>query len=389
METLKRNCICCGADSGQIIPLGKYSVAGVGEIDAKLKICDACGCLMQDPVPAPEAMAKYYKVLSNYTNASRDGLPDPNTLKANRRQLALIDDLPKLGRAYEIGCATGHMLSELKKLGWNVNGCDPSPSAAKVAKDLWDIQIQTGQFEEMSLAPGGVDLVLMMHVLEHVHNPVDFLGKAASLLAENGSLLIEVPCLIRPDKWGNGYFTFEHINIFSENALLSCLSRAGFQALAIKIDAESEPYPVITALARKTGANKPFPVRPDDPEAVAAMVKAYLKTDASEWMRIDNLLANELLGVDEVILWGGGVHTSQLFSHTAAIHAVDIKYVIDSDPQKHGLKIEGVEIRGIDFVSLVNDIVPIIISSKAYEEEIYLYLRKELQLKTKIVRLYN
>ena len=36
-----------------------------------------------------------------------------------------------------------------------------------------------------------------------------------SLLCE-GHLLIEVPCLTNPENWGNGYFTFEHINIFSK-----------------------------------------------------------------------------------------------------------------------------------------------------------------------------
>jgi len=155
-------------------------------------VVPACffGPLVQDPIPDPDVMAHYYKFLSNYTNVGNGGRPSPSAVEANRRQLALVRDVLPPGRAYEIGCASGFMLSELKKLGWMVSGCDPSPSAARVANALWGIQIQTGQFDDLvdDLVNNAetVDLVLILHVLEHVYQPVEFLEAAARLLRNSG-----------------------------------------------------------------------------------------------------------------------------------------------------------------------------------------------------------
>jgi len=369
--------------------LGKYSVAGVGAIEAKLKICSSCGCLMQDPIPDPDVMAHYYKTLSNYTNVSRGGLPDGSALAANQRQLALVSEFLQPGSAYEIGCATGYMLSELRALGWRVNGCDPSPSAARIADELWDIQIQIGQFDDLIDDTETVDLILVLHVLEHVYDPLEFLRKAANLVDESGYLLVEVPCLVRPEMWGNEYFTFEHINIFSKNTLLSCLSQAGFQALEVRIDANTSQYPVITVLAEKTGKVVPLQLGQDRPAEIEAMVNAYLRTEKSEWLRINSVLENELYGVDDVILWGGGVHTSQLLLNTTALRNVNVNFVVDSDPQKHGLNIDGYKIQGHESVNFEIESSAIVISSKAYEEEINSFLRNELKVKSKVIRLYK
>lgn len=389
MKKINRNCICCGSGIGSVIPLGKYSVAGVGAIDAILKICSTCGCLMQDPIPAPDVMAHYYKILSNYTNVNRGGRPDSDAIAASQRQLDVVRGDLTPGLAYEIGCATGYTLSELKRLGWVVNGCDPSPSAARVANELWGIQIQIGQFEELVDDGKAVDLVLMLHVLEHVYYPVEFLRKAANLLRDGGYLLLEVPCLIRPEMWGNGYFTFEHINMFSENTLIRCLSQAGFQARTVKIDEKTSRYPVITVLAEKTGNIVHLPASQDTPGEIEAMVNAYRRSEKSEWLRINSVLENELLGTDNVILWGGGVHTSQLLSNTNSLSNVKIKFVIDSDPQKHGLNIGGYEIRGYESVNVEDGNAAIVISSKAYEDEIYCFLKNQLKVKSKVIRLYQ
>jgi SAM-dependent methyltransferase len=199
-------------------------------------------------------MAHYYKFLSNYTNVGNGGHPDSSATEANRRQLALVREVLPPGRAYEIGCATGFTLHELKKLGWVVSGCDPSPSAARVANALYGIQIQVGHIEDLidDLVNSAkvVDLVLILHVLEHVHQPVEFLKAAAKLLGNGGYLLVEVPCLMRPEMWPNGYFTFEHINVFSANSLQCCLSQAGFHIKVIKVHGDTPPYPVITVLAK-------------------------------------------------------------------------------------------------------------------------------------------
>ena len=78
------------------------------------------------------------------------------------------------------------------------------------------------------------------------------LKKANRVLSPLGKILIEVPCLIYPEKWPNGYFTFEHINYFTEESLTSCLSQQGFTLIYTSVYADNLAYPVILVLAQKS-----------------------------------------------------------------------------------------------------------------------------------------
>ena len=48
------------------------------------------------------------------------------------------------GRAYEVGCASGEMLHQFRNHGWQVRGCDPSPSAVSQARAIFDIDVDLG-----------------------------------------------------------------------------------------------------------------------------------------------------------------------------------------------------------------------------------------------------
>jgi FlaA1/EpsC-like NDP-sugar epimerase len=127
----------------------------------------------------------------------------------------------------------------------------------------------------------------------------------------------------------------------------------------------------------------------DSPSGVFELINTYIKREESGWLRINNLLENKLIGIDEVVVWGGSLHTSQLLSNTTALCNVRIKFIIDSDPQKYGLDIEGYEIRGFKSLNSEDGAYAIVISSKAYEDEIFSFLKKELKASAKIIRLYK
>ena len=76
----------------------------------------------------------------------------------------------------------------------------------------------------MEMAPEGrFDLVVMSHVLEHLPDPVSYLGHLReSLLTPGGSLLIEVPNLYSHDS-----FEVAHLLAFSPHTLGEVLRKAG------------------------------------------------------------------------------------------------------------------------------------------------------------------
>ncbi len=389
IKTIKRPCFCCGRQDGFRVPLGVWSIAGIGDLDLNIRICDSCGAVLQDPVLNEEAMGLYYKSFSNYTNASRNGLPSEATLEADFRQVATIQKYLKPGWVFEVGSATANLLSKLKKLGWAVDGCDPSQNAADVAAELWDIQIKTGLFEDLKIKPQSFDLVVVSHVLEHVYDPLLNLLKANEILSEDGCLLVEVPCLTDPEKWPAGYFTFEHINIFSKNSLINCLLKSGFEPLDITITSERMPYPVITILSKKTNRKSFTLSETDSPDGVKRMIQTYRESEVSEWNRIDQLLSRELIGFERVIIWGAGIHTSQLFENVKTLNRVTIRSIIDSDPQKRGLEMCGVKISDPVSADLGDASSVVVISSRASENEIYNTIYERKHMKAKIIRLYQ
>ena len=389
MKTITRSCICCGDSLGQTLALEIFSIAGLGETQMNLKICDSCGCVIQDPVASPDVMEYYYKNLSNYTNISRGGAPATTSVEAKSRQISIIQDHIRPGSMYEVGCATGYVLSELKKIGWSVAGCDPSASAAIVALDLYNIEIQTGLFDDIEIAKESTDLVLISHVLEHIYQPVDFLKKANRMLSEEGYLLVEVPCLTNPESWGNGYFTFEHINIFSKNSLVNCIIQTGFQPEHIEVNVRGMPYPVITVLAKKVRNPEHSIYEKDDPVEVRKLIDVYLKSNDSDWQRINQLLESELQGFEKIVVWGGGVHTSQLLHNTSAIKHSNVIAIVDRDIQKHGMKVCDIEIVDCTSVDFNDTTIAVVISSKASEYEINSFLLSELKAKSKIISLYH
>ena len=68
---------------------------------------------------------------------------------------------------------------------------------------------------------------------------------------KNGYLLVEVPLFERERLFPPGYFTFEHLNYFSEGTLLELLSKAGYSPQFIGKYFYNENYPVVTVIAKK------------------------------------------------------------------------------------------------------------------------------------------
>lgn len=389
MSTIERVCICCGDGAGHRIPLGRWSIAGAGEMQLAIRICANCGAAFQDPAPRPEVMQTYYKNYSNYTNVSRDELPDECTVDTVAKQVSIIKNNLAPGRAYEIGCATGYMLSELKKVGWDVTGCDPSPTAADVAIKKWGIKIHTGYFENIPLTVSSLDLIILSHVLEHIYDPVASLRRAHEFLSPSGHLLVEVPCLTHPEKWPNGYFTFEHVNIFSKNILMNCLRQAGFETIYSEIVIDHPHYPVIVVLAKKSTPLSWPESQTDSTTEVVSLINKYISTESSEWDRIDRLLKKELAGFEQIAVWGGGVHTSQLLDKSKVLSTKNIFTIIDIDPQKTGLNLLGIKINHPDLVELDRANIAVVISSRASENEIYSMLLCRSNTNAKVIRLYG
>lgn len=101
-------------------------------------------------------------------------------------------------RILEIGCGTGATMAELRKRGGVVSatGVELDPASAEVARGVFDrlyvSTVEAAPFEE-DIAPGTLDAVLCLDVLEHLVDPWTVVRRVSPLLAPGGRLYISLP----------------------------------------------------------------------------------------------------------------------------------------------------------------------------------------------------
>ncbi|MBI4695722.1 MAG: class I SAM-dependent methyltransferase [Gammaproteobacteria bacterium] len=136
---------------------------------------------------------------------------------------ALAADRGRPLRILDVGCADGYLLPELARFG-RAEGLEPTPGLGPAAGD---VSIHPQSLE--SFAPAArFDLLLLLDVLEHLADPIAFLGHAARLLEPGGAVLITVPAgrLL----WTTHDDLNLHLRRYDRQSLAAELAAAGFTA---------------------------------------------------------------------------------------------------------------------------------------------------------------
>jgi SAM-dependent methyltransferase len=330
-------------------------------------VCRDCGHLQQWPPVSPDLMAYHYGTFATYELHG-----DPAELSAAppsrhaRRFLSLAEDIGLTpGRAYEIGCASGEMLNQFRRMGWQVRGCDPSRSAIDQAETIFGIAADLGGEEETVPHQKNLDLILACHVLEHLYDPAGALRRFHEALAPSGHLLLEMPCAIAPETLPPGWFTFEHLHYYQPAILDRLLHQAGFERVEMRIELTAEHYPVIAVAARK--ANGKTIHTSTDAQGSIAMAHRYAARDAALWASTAQKLANV---TGPVFVYGAGIHTSQLIDHTSLAERAEIIAIADRDPKKWGQTLAGRAVIAPEQLFRDGSDAPVIISSYVSERPI-------------------
>ena len=348
-------------------------------------VCRACGHLQQWPPVSPELMAYHYRTFATYelfgdVERLRTAPPQPHV----QRFLSLVQDLAIApGRAYEVGCASASMLHHFRKCGWQVRGCDPSPSAIAQAKNIFGIDADLGGEEDAIPRQENLDLILLCHVLEHLYDPPAALARFHAALAPHGYLVLEVPCAVGPEQLPPGWFTFEHLHYYQSAILENMLRGAGFEPVESRIEINAQHYPVIAIAARK-GTDRDPAVADHNPSAGIRLAQTYAARDTALWAATAERLKRIRT---PVFLYGAGIHTSQLLDHTDL--APQVIAIADRDSKKWGQKLAGKPV--ISPAELFADAqsAPVVISSYVSEKQIVDVLLANGVAAPRIVPLYS
>jgi 2-polyprenyl-3-methyl-5-hydroxy-6-metoxy-1,4-benzoquinol methylase len=140
----------------------------------------------------------------------------------------------------EIGPGFGGMIAQLRNgCGYShVSAVDVSPEVVEACNAVVPCSTvlapDTTQFlQEHS---GEFDLILMLHVLEHVPKEqiIPLLKSARAALTEGGKLVVEVPNIAHPVSGAyNRYHDFTHTVGFTDQSLAFVLRNAGFANVTV------------------------------------------------------------------------------------------------------------------------------------------------------------
>jgi 2-polyprenyl-3-methyl-5-hydroxy-6-metoxy-1,4-benzoquinol methylase len=104
----------------------------------------------------------------------------------------------KVGRMLDLGCGAGASVAFVRaerNVAW-AGGIELMPEQAEAAKSVCD-RVWSGDVAaldiEAEIAPGSLDLVLCMDVLEHLVDPWVTVKRLSALLAPGGRLILSVP----------------------------------------------------------------------------------------------------------------------------------------------------------------------------------------------------
>lgn len=207
--------------------------AGLTVID-----CRACGWAHLDPLPA--VPAGYYESefwetkgagwLAKY-EAQRDWLD-----MRHGDWLSLVEEHTTAGRTLlDVGCGYGFLLQQAKVRGWGCGGIDLSQEAVTYARQ----QGLLVNREDWPGVGGTYSCISALWLMEHLPDPLAFLGWARAHLAPGGVLLLCVP-----QEWTHYQYAANHVaavhdffvhpthlHYWSAASFYSLLGRAGFRVV--------------------------------------------------------------------------------------------------------------------------------------------------------------
>jgi 2-polyprenyl-3-methyl-5-hydroxy-6-metoxy-1,4-benzoquinol methylase len=217
--------------------------------------CSDCGLTFVNPSPPPEVLHDFYNstFYSNYRRAENDrARAEPYfmiSMYTDKHSIARRVAEKKPQSVLDYGCGSGAFLALLRdKYGVaKVEGLEVSEPAREVAINRYSLEVVPSP---EALHREAYDFLLLMEVIEHVPDPMEFFASVSERVSSGGYVLITTPAVDnligRRAQICTHYTAPSHLTLFTSKALQVLLDRSGFEKVDATID---RPWAIARPLA--------------------------------------------------------------------------------------------------------------------------------------------
>jgi 2-polyprenyl-3-methyl-5-hydroxy-6-metoxy-1,4-benzoquinol methylase len=207
--------------------------------------CRDCGLTFVNPAPPPEILHAFYNSASysNYRRAENDrARTNPYysiSMYTDEHSLAKRVISRKPQSVLDYGCGTGGFLALLRdEYGVaKVEGLEIGELAREVAMNRHSLDVARSPED---LQRKVYDFVLLLEVIEHVPDPMEFFASVSERVSIGGYVMITTPgvdnFIGRRAQICAHYTAPSHLTLFTAKALQVLLDRSGFEEVETTID---------------------------------------------------------------------------------------------------------------------------------------------------------
>ena len=302
----------------------------------KIDLCQFCGAIQK--VPDQTFLREIGEIYSTYavyhqSKGEEQAVfrQDASAVTSRSRrmleQLRTSVPLAHTGRMLDIGCGNGVMLRAFHEAApqWTLAGAELNDRFRAVVEAIPNCEkLYNCPPQDI---PGQFDLITMVHSLEHIVGPVDFLTKVKTKLAPGGLLMIEVPNVCT-----NPFevIVADHTSHFTGSSLQALVKQAGYEILYFS---DTWIAKELTLIARPSDAA--ISAVPASPEQVA--ISTQTMASNMRWLAETVASAKHLAAQGPLGLFGTSIASTWLSAELEGTAS----YFVDEDMSRPGNLFQG------------------------------------------------
>lgn|GEM_PF-1154618 len=219
--------------------------------------CSDCGLMRTNPRPTTQWKRNFYDPQCNGYAASRGRdfiyAPDETRIPGYEKLLNLLKKNALPGSTLlDVGCASGFFVKLARDAGFDARGCDYSAEAVAYGRKHFDVEIIQSPAEAIDAPDNSFDIVTILHVIEHLSDPLAAMRELHRVLKPGGLMLLEtvnyhphylieknLRFLSKPynkltRREGLPWVPFDHMYHWTTDSMLKALKASGFMDVSLQ-----------------------------------------------------------------------------------------------------------------------------------------------------------